>query len=91
MRFTHFNQLPNQEQIVLRHLLSEGSITSGEAQMVHRIRSLSRRITSLLDAGIVVEKDDRRDSTGQRYRRYTLRVVPPNMLPPEEPYSQVAA
>lgn len=88
-----FSSLPNQEKIVLRHLIAEGTITACEAQLVHRIRSLSRRITTLLDSGVSIVKEDRVDVTGQRYRRYTLEAVPPEMQPDDLPWpgrSQVA-
>lgn len=83
-RYKNFTDLPPQEQIVLTHLILNGSITAGEAQFVHRIRSLSRRITTLLDAGCVIMKEDRRDLTGQRYRRYSLDFVPDNLMPMRE-------
>lgn len=88
-RYTTFYDLPPQEQTVLEHLVDNGSITAGEAQMVHRIRSLSRRITTLLDAGCVIEKEDRWDMAGQRYRRYRLVTAPNRLMPPVE--EEVAA
>lgn len=83
-RYKNFTDLPPQEQIVLTHLAQHGSITAGEAQFVHRIRSLSRRITTLLDAGCVIMKEDRRDMTGQRYRRYSVDHIPDNLMPMQE-------
>lgn len=83
-RYSKFDDLPPQERMVLRHLVEYGSITAGEAQIVHRIRSLSRRITTLLDTGCVIEKEDRWDMTGQRYRRYRLVTAPNRLMPPVE-------
>lgn len=64
--------LSPQARLVLKHLQSVGSITNVEANAVHRVRSLSRRITELKDAGHNVKKDFRKDTTGQRYVRYSL-------------------
>jgi uncharacterized NAD(P)/FAD-binding protein YdhS len=61
-----------QAQIVLRHLIAEGSITSVEAHAVLRVRSVSRRITELRRNGIPIRKEFKKDSTGQRYVRYYL-------------------
>jgi len=80
-RYADFEDLPPQEQTVLIHLIENGSITAGEAQIVHRIRSLSRRITTLLDSGCVVNKEDRWDMAGQRYRKYILQHVPERLNP----------
>lgn len=79
---TTWASLPKQERTVLRHLLLKGTITAGEAQMVYRIRSLSRRMTSLIDAGCRVLKSEHRDLTGQRYRRYSLMGCPDQLRPP---------
>lgn len=65
--------LSPQAKTVLRHLQTVGSITNVEANAVHRIRSLSRRITEIGDAGYRVEKKRRRDVTGQIYVRYSLK------------------
>lgn len=71
--------LPPQEITVLRHLFAEGSITNAEAQIVHRIRALPRRISTLVDRGVRIAKEDRRDVTGQRYRRYCLLEIPKHL------------
>ncbi len=75
---------------VYDHLLRAGSITNVEANAVHRVRSVSRRITEIQEAilnspenavsQIVadysktqwLQKEFRRDATGQRYVRYHL-------------------
>ena len=59
-------------QLVLRHLIVEGSITNVEAHAVLRVRSVSRRITELRRNGIPIRKEFKKDSTGQRYVRYYL-------------------
>ncbi|AOK28865.1 hypothetical protein AQ611_04910 [Burkholderia singularis] len=72
MKDTQTMKLTPQAQIVLRHLQSVGSITNVEANAVHRVRSLSRRITEIQDAGYRINKVRRRDCTGQQYVRYSL-------------------
>ena len=57
---------------VLNHLKSAGSITGVEAEAVHRVRHLPRRIADLKAAGYAIVSATRRDATGQRYARYTL-------------------
>ncbi|OXJ32656.1 hypothetical protein CFB82_19925 [Burkholderia sp. HI2714] len=69
---TQTMKLTPQAQTVLRHLKSVGSITNVEANAVHRVRSLSRRITEIQGAGVRISKVRRRDCTGQQYVRYTL-------------------
>jgi hypothetical protein len=66
--------LTPQARIALSHLQKVGSITNVEANAVHRIRSLSRRITEIQDAGFPVHKEFKRDATGQRYVRYSLQA-----------------
>lgn len=62
----------SQETIVLDHLKRVGHITGLEAQGVHRIRSLSRRISELQKRGHAIHKETCYDVNGQRYTRYTL-------------------
>ena len=58
---------------VLRHLIAAGSITNVEAHAVLKCRSVSKRISELVNThGIDVAKLHRRDSTGQRFVRYVL-------------------
>lgn len=58
---------------VLRHLIAAGSITNVEAHAVLKCRSVSKRISELVNIhGIEVAKLHRRDSTGQRFVRYVL-------------------
>ena len=59
-------------ETVLKHLLSGGSITGVEAEQVHRVRHLPRRIADLREAGIKIDREMRKDATGQRYARYTF-------------------
>lgn len=61
-----------QARAVLDHMKASGSITNVEANAVLRVRSVSRRITELLDHGVRIRKETKRDSTGQRYTRYHL-------------------
>ncbi|KAF1049348.1 helix-turn-helix domain-containing protein [Xylophilus sp.] len=64
--------LTPQTRKVLAHLETVGSITNVEAHAVHGIRSVSRRITELRDAGAPIRKEQKRDPIGQRYVRYVL-------------------
>jgi hypothetical protein len=69
--------LSPQASRVYDHLLRAGSITNVEANAVHRVRSVSRRITEIQGAMLHVwthsiHKEFRRDATGQRYVRYHL-------------------
>lgn len=58
---------------VLCHLITAGSITNVEANAVLKCRSVSKRISELVNTyGIDVAKLHRRDSTGQRFVRYVL-------------------
>ena len=58
---------------VLCHLITDGSITNVEAHAVLKCRSVSKRISELVNThGIDVAKLHRRDSTGQRFVRYVL-------------------
>ncbi|MDR6455519.1 helix-turn-helix domain-containing protein [Variovorax paradoxus] len=67
------SRLSPQARIVLNHLKNVGSITNVEANAVHRIRSLSRRITELQATDSYrIEKEFKKDFTGQRYVRYSL-------------------
>jgi hypothetical protein len=65
--------LTPQAKLVLQHIQTAGSITQREALIDHSIQSLTRRITEIRDAGIMVRKDRREHPiTGQRYMRYSL-------------------
>jgi predicted RNase H-related nuclease YkuK (DUF458 family) len=64
--------LTRQAQVVRDHLFKAGSISGLEAHTVHRIRSLSRRISELVAAGYDIQKQQKKDVTGQRYVRYSI-------------------
>ena len=61
-----------QAKLVLAHLKLVGSISNVEANAVLRVRSVSRRITEIRDAGYIIDKEHKTDSTGQRYVRYVF-------------------
>jgi hypothetical protein len=64
--------LKPQAQTVLDHLVAHGSITNVEANAVHKVRSVSSRISEIQKASYVVGKKTHADATGQKYVRYTL-------------------
>jgi hypothetical protein len=70
--------LTPQAKIVLAHLQAVGHISNVEANAVLKVRSVSRRITELQSYGHRVTKEHKKDSTGQRYVKYTL--VPGQVL-----------
>lgn len=57
---------------VLDHMIVTGTITNIEAHAVLQVRSVSRRITELRNAGLDITVEHKRDSQGQRYARYSL-------------------
>ena len=59
-----------QETLILNHLKARGSITAVEAQALYKVRSLTRRITTLRRTGANIESVWKTDLTGQRYVRY---------------------
>lgn len=62
-----------QEQQILKHLRTAGSITQREALMDHGVQSLTRRITELRERGFNIHSSMRKHPmTGQRYCRYVL-------------------
>jgi hypothetical protein len=68
--------LTPQAQRVYNHMRLAGSITNVEANAVHRVRSVSRRITEinafLQGTGEHLVKEHKRDVNNQRYVRYNL-------------------
>lgn len=71
------SELSPQAKRVLDHLNTAGSVTNVEANAVLKVRSVSRRITEIRDAGYDIKKSFSRDSTGQRYVRYSLLSAAP--------------
>ena len=49
-----------------------GSISWVEANDLYRVRSLTRRIADLREAGHDIVSECRKDHLGQRYTRYSL-------------------
>lgn len=64
--------LSPQAVMVLKHMEEVGSISNVEAHSVLKVRSVSRRITELRDAGFEINKEQKLDSQGQRYVKYHL-------------------
>jgi hypothetical protein len=69
---TDRSRLTPQALIVLDHLRRAGSITGIEAETIHKVRHLPRRIADLRAAGIAIISKWRKDLTKQRYVRYFL-------------------
>lgn len=61
-----------QEEIVLRHLKTVGSLSGVEAEDLYRVRDLPKRISVLKSEGHDITTQMKRDALGQRYARYAL-------------------
>jgi len=61
-----------QARTVYDHLRRVGSLTGIEAESIHKVRHLPRRIADLRATGLNIRSKQCRDITGQRYVRYTL-------------------
>lgn len=62
-----------QEQILIAHLTTHRTITRREADTEYSIQSLTRRITTLRNAGYRISTVFKRNPiTDQRYAQYTL-------------------
>jgi len=57
---------------LLTHLKNHGTISNVEAQAMFKMRALPRRIADLRELGYEIKREIRKDSTGQRYARYTF-------------------
>jgi len=66
------NQKMSQNHKILVHLNDVGSISWVEANDLYRVRSLTRRIADLREAGHDIVSEWRKDHLGQRYTRYSL-------------------
>jgi hypothetical protein len=60
----------DQESLLINHFTKVGSITAVEATDLYRIRSLTRRITTLRRMGMDITSVRKTDALGQRYVRY---------------------
>ena len=70
---TRINVLSPQAQQILSYMQNgNGTISGVEAQATMKVRSLTRRITEIRDAGFDIHSEWRRDPLGQRYVRYSL-------------------
>jgi hypothetical protein len=59
-----------QTSLLLDHFAARPNISDVEARALFRIRALPRRISDLEELGYRFRREWRRDSTGQRYKRY---------------------
>ena len=57
---------------VLEHLVTVGNISGIEAIGMYKVRSLTKQISMIREAGYPVQSEWKRDATGQRYKRYYL-------------------
>lgn len=57
-------------KLIEDHLRSGRSITNVEAQAMWRCRALPKRINELKQRGMNIQREWRKDSTGQSYVRY---------------------
>jgi hypothetical protein len=64
--------LSPQQRIILAHLMSRGSISDMESQIVYQIKRLSDVVLRLRRKGFKVETDVRKDASGHKYSRYSL-------------------
>ena len=62
----------SQNKKILDHLNNVGSISFLEAWTLYSVRSLTRRIKDLREAGHEIISENRQDHTGQRYVRYRM-------------------
>lgn len=58
--------------LILEHLQKGKTITAVEAAALWRVRSLTRRISDIRAKGHVILAEELKDSTGQKYTRYSL-------------------
>ena len=64
--------MQSQNSKILDHLKKMGSISWVEANDLYRVRSLTRRIADLREAGHDIVSEWRKDVLGQKYVRYSL-------------------
>lgn len=64
--------MQSQNQMILNHMVDQGSISGLEAAELYRVRSLPRRICDLKEAGFKIISEWREDPLGQRYKKYRL-------------------
>lgn len=60
-----------QTAAILRHLLRVGEISGVEAQAMYKARSVTKRISEI-NQYFQVDAEWKRDTTGQRYVRYSM-------------------
>lgn len=58
--------------LILDHLKKGKTITAVEAAALWRVRSLTRRISDIRAKGHVILAEEQKDTTGQKYVRYSL-------------------
>lgn len=59
-----------QNELLMKHFESVGSISNMEAQSMYKIRALPRRVSDLEAKGYKFDRVRKTDLTGQRYVRY---------------------
>jgi len=68
--------MPNQRDLLIHHFNTTDTISGVEAATIYKIRSLPRRIMDLKVMGYEFSSEWRKDSSGQRYKRYTMTSSP---------------
>jgi hypothetical protein len=65
-----YSNLTPQLKTLLDHFHIKGTITNSQANDVHKIRSVAKRISELRELGYRINKTFHKDVTGQRYMKY---------------------
>jgi hypothetical protein len=69
----------SQLDMLRNHFSQTTSITGVEAAAIYKIRALPRRISDLEAQGWSFDRVWKTDTSGQRYKRYTVLTIPAKM------------
>jgi hypothetical protein len=70
------NSNMGQLDMLTHHFATTDSISGIEAAAIYKIRALPRRISDLEERGWIFNRVWKKDSSGQRYKRYTVMNTP---------------
>lgn len=62
----------SQQDLIVRHLIANGSISGVEASAMFKVRDISRTMRYIRAKGYKITTERKVDSCGQRYTRYFL-------------------